>query len=79
MVDQICLRLFLTKAARDSDDNLAFVRNRLLGSECDLASLLDLYAQVRVGKFVRDDETNPVCTVLRLSGAVRSIEGALRI
>src|SRR5207247_6990804 len=42
-VDALVEGLFLTKAAQDSDDNLAFVRNRLLRSEADLAGLLDLY------------------------------------
>ena len=60
-MDALCERLFLTKQARDTDDNLAFVRNRLLRSEVDLAALLDLYQQVRAGQKVTDDETNPLC------------------
>src|SRR5262249_17025269 len=32
-VDSLCNSLFLIKVAQDSDDNLAFVRNRLLRSE----------------------------------------------
>ena len=39
-VDQLCASLFLTHTAREGDDNLALVRNRLLKSEADLASLL---------------------------------------
>src|SRR5207249_3477142 len=41
-VDAVCRELFLTHTAQESDDNLSFVRNRLLRSEADLASLLDL-------------------------------------
>ena len=78
-VDRICERLFLCKAARESDDNLAFVRNRLLKSEADLPTLLDLYLQVWVGRKVRDDETNPLCGILRLSGAVGVERGLLRV
>nr|WP_309694205.1 AAA-like domain-containing protein [Armatimonas sp.] len=70
-VDQLCDGLFLAKSAQESDDNISFVRNRLLKSEVDLASLLDLYGKVRSGKRVRDDETNPLCGVLRLSGACK--------
>jgi WD40 repeat protein len=50
------------------------VRNRLLRSEADLASLLELYTKIRSGKRVKDDDTNPLCGILRLSGAVR-VEG----
>jgi WD40 repeat protein len=76
-VDTICERLFLTKQARDSDDNLAFVRNRLLRSEVDLASLLHLYQQIRTGKRVKDDETNSLIPVLRLSGVIAVKDGYL--
>jgi WD40 repeat protein len=78
-VDTICERLFLTKQARDTDDNLAFVRNRLLRSEVDLAALLHLYQQVRSGKKVKDDETNPLVPVLRLSGVVAVRGGFLTV
>ena len=78
-VDAICERLFLTKQARDTDDNLAFVRNRLLRSEVDLAALLDLYQQVRAGRRVKDDETNPLVPILRLSGVVSVRDGLLRV
>ena len=76
-IDRICENLFLSKAARDSDDNLAFVRTRLLRSDADLASLLDLYQKVRSGKRVADDETNSLCSVLRLSGVARVDERGL--
>src|SRR5262249_4233778 len=56
---------------RETDDNLSFVRDRLLRSEADLASLLDLYGQVRRGKPVRPDDTNPLIDLLRLSGVAR--------
>lgn len=79
-VDALCERLFLTRQARESDDNLAFVRNRLLRSEADTSSLLDLYLQVRAGRRVPDDESNPLCALLRLAGIVRTDEaGRLRV
>jgi WD40 repeat protein len=70
-VDQHCEALFLSAAAREKDDNLLFVRERLLRSEADLASLLDLYGKVRVGKRVAPDDTNPLVDLLRLSGVAR--------
>jgi WD40 repeat protein/tetratricopeptide (TPR) repeat protein len=78
-VDTLCAKLFLTKAARDTDPNLAFVRSRLLRSDCDLAALLDMYRRIRAGKKVRDDETDPLCVTLRLSGVVRERQGVLAV
>lgn len=70
-VDRVCGALFLSLAARERDDNLLFVRDRLLRSEVDLAALLDLYGLVRRGKRVSGDENNPLVSLLRLSGIVR--------
>jgi hypothetical protein len=53
---------------KKQDDNLLFVRERLLRSEEDLAGLLTHYAQVHHGKRVEDDETNPFASTLKLSG-----------
>ncbi len=78
-VDRLCSELFLTHKAKEADDNLAFVRNRLLKSEADLAGLLDLYRKMRAGKRVPDDETNPLCAVLKLSGVARVADGALQV
>ena len=77
LVDALCQELFLTKAARESDDTLAFARTRLLHNEEDRAALLDLYGQVRRGKRIKDDETNALCPVLRLSGVVKAANGWL--
>jgi WD40 repeat protein len=78
-VDALCSSLFLTRAASEADDNLAFVRNRLLRNEADLASLLDLYGKVQSGRRVPDDETNPLCGILKLSGAVTEAGGFLKV
>ncbi len=40
-------------------------------------AVLDLYAQVRGGKRVRDDDTNRLVSILKLSGATRVVEGVL--
>jgi WD40 repeat protein len=78
-VDRLCEELFLSPRARERDDNLLFVRERLLRSESDLAGLLDLYAKVRSGQRVRDDQTSPLVSLLRLSGITRVAEGYLQV
>ncbi|MBX7133085.1 MAG: AAA-like domain-containing protein [Fimbriimonadaceae bacterium] len=78
-VDRVCSDLFLTHSAKESDDNLAFVRNRLLKSEADLAALLDLYKKLRAGKRVPDNETNPLCALLKLSGVAKVESGNLKV
>jgi WD40 repeat protein len=69
-VDQICIDTFLSSRAREKDDNLLFVRERVLRSELDRASLLDLYEQIHSGKNIPDDDTNALVDTLRLSGIV---------
>jgi WD40 repeat protein len=78
-VDRHCEVLFLSSQAQERDDNLLFVRDYLLRSGADPAGLLELYGQVRRGKRVRADETNPRVSVLRLSGIVRVVGGWLRV
>lgn len=78
-IDRICGDLFLSSRALERDDNLLFVRDRLLRSETDLASLIDLYSRIHQGKRVPDDETNPLVSVLRLSGIVRVAGGNLTV
>ena len=78
-VDHICDELFLSRRARERDDNLLFVRERMLRSEVDAASLLTLYAKVRRGGEVADDPSDPLVTVLRLSGITRVEDGRLKV
>jgi AAA-like domain/PEGA domain len=78
-VDRLCKELFLSNRARERDDNLLFVRERMLRSETDTAALLTLYEKIRDGKTVRDDETNPLISVLRLSGIARVDNGVLHV
>ena len=78
-IDRLCTGLFLNHSAQESDDNLAFVRNRLLKSEADLPALLDLYRQMRGGKPIPDDETNPLCGILKLSGVAKLDHGKLLV
>jgi hypothetical protein len=72
LVDNTCGELFLSPRAREADDNLLYVRERLCRTESDLASLLELYEEVHSGGQVSDDELNDLVNQLRLSGVVRA-------
>ena len=78
-VDRICNELFLSHRARERDDNLLFVRERILRSETDRTALLLLYKKIFSRARIRDNETSPVIAVLRLSGLVRVESGLLRV
>ncbi len=78
-VDRLCEELFFMRRASERDDNLLFVRERMLRSEVDVAGLLSLYAQAHQGKRVADDETNSLVSILRLSGITRVEDGRLRV
>jgi len=78
-VDRVCEGLFFTVRARDQEHNLKFVSGHLLRAEADRAALLDLYRRVRERRRVRDDPTNHLLAVLRLSGVVRTLEGLLGV
>jgi F0F1-type ATP synthase membrane subunit b/b' len=76
-VDRHCNALFLDGRVRESDDNLLFVRDRLLRSEVDLSDLLELYRKVLRRRNVAEDRGDPRVNVLQLSGVVRTIDGRL--
>src|SRR5262249_10947529 len=75
-VDRLCHDLFLSRSARAREDNLLFVRDRLLLGEADLAALLELYRRVRSGRKVRGDDTDRLQEALLLSGVVRLVPGS---
>jgi WD40 repeat protein len=78
-VDTLIDELFFSKRAHEYDDNLIFVRERLLRSGADLTALLNLYAKVRRGKAVQDVDSDPLVPILRLSGVTRGAQGLLRV
>ncbi|MBM3460226.1 MAG: hypothetical protein FJX77_17030, partial [Armatimonadetes bacterium] len=63
--------MFLSERARETDDNLLFVRERLLRSGQDVPALLELYARIWAGKRVAPGRANPLTDLLRLAGLVR--------
>jgi outer membrane lipoprotein-sorting protein len=79
LVDELCTELFLSSHAQERDDNLIFVRERLLRAETDLAALLDLYGRIHSGKAVPDDPANPLVSLLRLAGIIRVSQGLLDV
>lgn len=78
-VNCLCHDLFFSPRAQERDDNLLFVRERMLRSEADLPALLHVYERVLRGKRVIDDEADPLASALRLSGVVKVEAGRLRL
>jgi WD40 repeat protein len=78
-VDRLCRERFLANGAERRDDNLVFVRDRLLRSDADRASLLTLYERIVMGRRVADDAGDPLVGLLKLSGLVRSADGILQV
>ncbi len=78
-IDRICASLFLSQKARERNDNLIFVRERILRGEADLAALLDLYGKIWKGRREPDDPSNPLVCALRLSGITRAVGGRLEV
>jgi WD40 repeat protein len=78
-IDEWIERMFVSKQAQAYDDNLIFVRERLLRSGADVTALLNLYARVRRKKKILDDDSQPLVSILRLSGITRAEDGVLRV
>ena len=71
-VHRLCNNLFLTRRAQELDDNLLFVRDSILRSEEDKATLIELVRESEKGKHLEDDVTNTLVIILRLSGSRES-------
>jgi hypothetical protein len=70
-VDRICESLFLSKGARETDDNLTGVKQGLLRARVDTIALLYKYVQVFDNQPVRADDSDPLIAALQLSGITR--------
>jgi WD40 repeat protein len=79
-VDRACEQLFFGRGAREREDNLMFVADRLLRSDADPAALLTLYGRVRAGRGVSEEAAGPLRDALHLCGVVRTDDrGRLRV
>jgi hypothetical protein len=79
-IDRLCRELFLSSRARERDDNLLFVRERLVNGSVSAAAVLTLHLQIlRQRQPVGDSEKDPGANALRLSGVVRSTKGRMQI
>ena len=78
-IDSLCEKLYLSPRAREHDDNLLFVRERLLRSESDLTKLLGMYKSVHAGQRICDDENDDLINQLRLAGIVDVADGFLQV
>ena len=70
-VDGLVQSTLLSPAARQTENNLKFVGDRLTQGTRDLRRVLRTYRMVLQGKPVRDVPASPVHTSLRLSGVVK--------
>jgi hypothetical protein len=78
-IDALVEQLFLSPRAREQDDNLLFVRERILRTEADLSRLLGLYERVLSGEMIADDDADDLIDQLRLAGIVDLTGGYLRV
>jgi len=78
-VDRVCRDVFLSNKARDRDENLMFVRDRMLRSEISAVEMLSVYSNILAGHQIKDDPAHPVLTQLRLAGVIKPQNGFLRI
>jgi WD40 repeat protein len=78
-VDRVCDEMFFSRPAQERDHNLLFVRESMLRGEADVGGLLELYARIRNHKTIQDQETNPLVSILRLSGITRAEGGRIRV
>jgi WD40 repeat protein len=78
-VDRISGHLFLSPKALESEFNLAPLRAYLLRRCSDPVPLLDLYARIITTRRVRNNDTDPLLALLKLSGVVRAVGDRLEV
>jgi WD40 repeat protein len=78
-VDRLCEALFLSPSAQTRDDNLLFVRDRLLRGAAEVSALLDRYQRVWRGRVVPASDADPLTGALQLAGITRADGGRLRV
>jgi TolB-like protein len=78
-VDCLCEEIFLGRRACENDENLLFVRERLVRSGKQHLEVIRLYEQVHNRRGIPDDRANPWVNILHLSGVVRPQNGLLTV
>jgi tetratricopeptide (TPR) repeat protein len=73
-VSKVVWELFLSDAGKNTDGNLQFVRQWVLGTDA-APRVLELYRSIRDGAVVVDSELDPMRMRLKLSGLVKASEG----
>jgi len=73
VVDDLVEKTFLSEAGRHTDENLQFIRDRILEAE-DCIKLLQSYRQIYQGKVSTDDELDPILATLKLSGLIKTTD-----
>ncbi len=79
LVDEVCSQLFLIHKSRERDDNLIFVRERMLRTSANKHDLFRHYIKLIENQEVLDREDDPLVSELLLSGIARSDNGTLQV
>jgi len=73
VVDDLVEKTFLSEVGRHTDENLQFIRDRILEAE-DCSKLLQMYGQIYQGKVSNDNELDPILATLKLSGLIKTTD-----
>lgn len=76
IAEELIHSLFFSESGRETDDNLNFIRDRVLETP-NCAKLLKYYKGVRLGEMVADNDLDPLLSTLKLSGLVKASDGGV--
>ena len=80
-IDDLVTESFLSQRARETDDNLTAIRDRIDKERIVhpefTAKLLGIYSRIRKGRKIEDSEVLPEVSALKLTGLVRGENGML--
>lgn len=71
IVDELVKDMFFSEVGRNTDDNLQFIRKRILESRA-ATTLLQFYKRVRSRETLPDSELDPILVALKLSGLIKA-------
>lgn len=71
IVDGLVKDMFFSEVGRNTDDNLQFIRKRILESGA-ATTLLQFYKRVRSRETLPDSELDPILVALKLSGLIKA-------